>query len=102
MRHSENGIRYGVCRHDHRSHGIGKLEAGHAGDPKSLTAIELAASSAVIDFGFVYGNYNTMGFVMSQLIGSKKNNFASYYAGRAEQWEKALDKITKTAMESDT
>ena len=56
----------------------------------------------MIDFGFVYGNYNTMGFVMSQLIGSKKNNFASYYAGRAEQWEKALDKITKTAMESDT
>ena len=78
------------------------LKARNVRDPKSLTAIELAASSAVIDFGFVYGNYNTMGFVMSQLIGSKKNNFASYYAGRAEQWEKALDKITKTAMESDT
>ena len=78
------------------------LKVRNVRDPKSLTAIELAASSAVIDFGFVYGNYNTMGFVMSQLIGSKKNNFASYYAGRAEQWEKALDKITKTAMESDT
>ena len=78
------------------------LKVRNVRDPKSLTAIELAASSAVIDFGFVYGNYNTMGFVMSELIGSKKNDFASYFAGRAEKWEKSLADIARSAIESDS
>ena len=78
------------------------LKVRNVRDPKSLTAIELAASSAVIDFGFVYGNYNSMGFVMSELIGSKKNDFASYFAGRADKWEKSLADIAEAAIESDS
>ena len=78
------------------------LKVRNVRDPKSLTAIELAASSAVIDFGFVYGNYNSMGFVMSDMIGSEKNDFASYFASRSDKWEKSLADIAEAAMESDS
>lgn len=78
------------------------LKVRNVRDPKSLTAIELAASTAVIDFGYVYGNYNSMGFVMSEMISKKKKDFASYYATNAEKWEKALDKITSDTIENNT
>lgn len=78
------------------------LKVRNVRDPKSLTAIELAASSAVIDFGFVYGDYNMMGFVMSNLIGSKKNDFASYFARGAKKWEKSLANIATAAIENDS
>lgn len=54
----------------------------------------------VIDFGFVFGNYNSMGFLMSNLMGEKKDNFASYYASKKESWETSLNKIVEDFFEN--
>ncbi len=68
-------------------------------DQRSLEAINLAISGSVSDFGFVYGNYNAMGFVVSDMMGNKKNNFASHYASKQASWEKMIEDVVKSYTE---
>ncbi len=68
-------------------------------DQRSLDAINLAISGSVSDFGFVYGNYSAMGFVVSDLMGNKKNNFASHFASKKASWEKMIDDVVKSYTE---
>ncbi len=68
-------------------------------DQRSLEAINLAISGSVIDFGYVYGNYNAMGFVLSDMMGTKKNNFASHFASKQASWEKMVEDVVKSYTE---
>lgn len=69
-----------------------------ARDAISTEIIEMIEPGGVIDFGFVFGNYNSMGFVMSNLMQEKKNNFASHYAAQKESWEARLNQIMEDFM----
>lgn len=69
-----------------------------ARDETSIKIIEMIEPGGVIDFGFVFGDYNSMGFVMSNLMGSKQNNFASHYASKKASWETRIDKIIDDFM----
>ena len=69
-----------------------------ARDETSIKIIEMIEPGGVIDFGFVFGDYNSMGFVMSNLMGSKNNNFASHYASKKAAWETRIDKIIADFM----
>ena len=66
-----------------------------ARDETSVRIIELIEPGGIIDFGFVFGNYNSMGFTMSNLMGEKNGNFASYYASRRKVWQKSIDRLIK-------
>ena len=71
------------------------LKVRGARDEQSLTVIDMIANSAILDFGFVFGEYSGMGFTLSNLMERKSNNFASYYANNVSAWEKRLEKITE-------
>lgn len=71
-----------------------------ARDETSIKVIEMIEPGCVIDFGFVFGNYNSMGFLMSNLMEQKKDNFASYYASKKESWETSLNKIVEDFLEN--
>ena len=64
-----------------------------ARDETSIKVIEMIEPGGVIDFGFVFGDYNSMGFVMSNLMGAKNSNFASHYASNKASWENRIDKL---------
>ncbi len=72
-----------------------------ARDETSVRIIEMIEPGGIIDFGFVFGNYNSMGFTMSNLMGEKNGNFASYYASRKKSWQKSIDKLIKEFSEGD-
>lgn len=69
-----------------------------ARDETSIQVIEMIEPGGIIDFGFVFGEYNSMGFLLSNLMEQKKDNFASYYASKKESWEKKLDTIIEDFM----
>ena len=73
------------------------LKVRGARDEESLEVIDLATRSGVVDFGFVFGDYSMMGFFLSNLMETKKDNFASYYASRKDKWEKRVNDIIETA-----
>ncbi len=70
-------------------------------DETSMEIIDIIANGAVLDFGFIYGDYTTMGFTMSALMGRKSKNFASFYAGQHRSWEKRLEKLTTAFVEDN-
>ena len=70
------------------------LKVRGARDEQSLTVIDMIANSAILDFGFVFGEYSGMGFTLSNLMERKSNNFL-YYANNVSAWEKRLEKITE-------
>ncbi len=69
-------------------------------DETSMQIIDIIERGNVIDFGYVFGNNNMMGFYMSILMGTKKNNFASYYEKQKKSWEKHLTTIIDSYLES--
>ena len=73
------------------------LKVRGARDEESLEVIDLATRSGVVDFGFVFGDYDKMGFFLSYLMEKKKDNFASYYASNKDKWEKRVNDIIETA-----
>ncbi|MBR5870245.1 MAG: hypothetical protein IKZ09_04345 [Clostridia bacterium] len=69
-------------------------------DETSMQIVDLIERGNVIDFGYVFGDYNMMGFYMSNLMGSKKNNFSSYYERQQRKWEKHLTGIIDSYLEA--
>ena len=69
------------------------LKVRGARDERSIEVIDMIANSAVIDFGFVYAGHSGMGFTLSNLMGNKNNNFASFYAANKESWENRINEI---------
>lgn len=68
-------------------------------DAESAAMIDLIFDNVVLDLGFVYADYNGMGFTVSNLIGEKKNDFASFYAKNYKIWNKKIEKIVKSFSE---
>ena len=62
--------------------------------------IDMISDNVVVDFGFVFADYNGMGFTLSNLIGSKKSDFASFYAKNSAKWQKQLDKVIASFEEN--
>lgn len=69
-----------------------------ARDETSIKVIDIAIRTATVDFGYVYGNYNMMGFTLSDLMGSKNPNFASYFAENKDAWEAHIADIVNAAL----
>lgn len=69
-------------------------------DETSMQIIDIIERGNVIDFGYVFGDYNKLGFFMSNLMGTKKNNFASYYEKQKKGWEKRLTTVIDSYLES--
>lgn len=69
-------------------------------DETSMQIIDTIERGNVIDFGYVFGDLSKMGFYMSVLMGTKKNNFASYYEKEKKSWEKHLTTIIDSYLES--
>ena len=69
-----------------------------ARDETSIKVIEMIEPGGIIDFGFVFGDYNSMGFIMSNLMGAKQNNFASQYAAKKTSWENRINKLIEDFM----
>ena len=69
-----------------------------ARDETSIKVIEMIEPGGIIDFGFVFGDFSTMGFTMSKLMGEKKNNFASFYASNKTSWENRINELIKDFM----
>ena len=72
-----------------------------ARDETSVRIIEMIEPGGIIDFGFVFGNYDSMGFTMSNLMGSQNGNFASYYASKKKIWQKNIEKLIKNFTEGE-
>ncbi len=70
-------------------------------DETSVKVIDMIEKGAVLDFGFVYGNYSGMGFTMSNLMLTKNKNFASYYAQNSKKWEQHIEEIVKAYTAED-
>lgn len=68
-------------------------------DEESVAMIDMILHSVVLDFGFVYAEYNGIGFVLSDLMGSKNSNFASYYAQNETSWNNKLQKTIDAFLE---
>lgn len=77
------------------------LKSRGARDQTSVEIIDMIERGAIIDFGFVFGDYNTMGFTMSVLMSQKNSNFASYYASNKKVWSKKLEKLVDDFMKED-
>ena len=69
-------------------------------DETSMQIIDIIERGNVIDFGYVFGDMNKLGFYMSILMGTKTNNFASYYEKQKKSWEKHLTTIIDSYLES--
>ena len=69
-----------------------------ARDETSIKVIEMIEPGGIIDFGFVFGDYNSMGFIMSNLMGAKQNNFASQYAAKKTSWENRINQLIEDFM----
>ena len=69
-------------------------------DETSMQIVDIIERGNVIDFGYVFGDYNMMGFYMSNLMGTKKNNFSSYYERQKKKWEKHLTSIIDSYLEA--
>ena len=69
-------------------------------DNESIEMIDMINDNVVVDFGFVFADYNGMGFTLSNLIGSKKSDFASFYAKNSAKWQKQLDKVIASFEEN--
>ena len=69
-------------------------------DEESMKLIDIIERGNVVDFGYIFGDYNTMGFYMSDMMGRKNKNFASYYAKKQTTWQKKLDKIVNAYLDS--
>ena len=70
-------------------------------DETSVKIIDMIEKGAVLDFGFVYGNYSGMGFTMSNLMLTKNKNFASYYAQNSKKWEQHIEEVVKAYTSED-
>jgi hypothetical protein len=77
------------------------LKSRGARDETSVQIIDMIERGAIIDFGFVFGDYNTLGFTMSQLMSQKNSNFASYYASNQKAWTKKIEKLVDDFMKAD-
>ncbi|MBO4932946.1 MAG: hypothetical protein J6I42_12275 [Clostridia bacterium] len=77
------------------------LKSRGARDETSVQIIDMIERGAIIDFGFVFGDYNMMGFTMSVMMNAKDSNFASYYAKNQKAWSKKLDKLVNDFMKED-
>lgn len=77
------------------------LKSRGARDETSVQIIDMIERGAIIDFGFVFGDYSTMGFTMSVLMSQKNNNFTSYYASNQKAWSKKLEKLVSDFMKED-
>lgn len=69
-------------------------------DSESIEMIDMINDNVIVDFGFVFADYNGMGFTLSNLMGSKKSDFASYYAKNSAKWEKQLAKVVASFEEN--
>ena len=77
------------------------LKSRGARDETSVQIIDMIERGAIIDFGFVFGDYNMLGFTMSVLMSQKNNNFASYYASNQKVWSKKIEKLVSNFMKED-
>ncbi len=68
-------------------------------DEESIGMIDMIFNNQVIDLGFIYADYSGLGFTMSNLMGSKDSNFASYYAKNEKAWTRKIEKLAKTFTE---
>ncbi len=68
-------------------------------DERSVEIIDMVISGSVVDFGYVYGNYNMMGFVLSDMMGRQDKNFMSMYEKQEKRWVKQLNKVIAAYME---
>ena len=69
-------------------------------DEESMKLIDIIERGNVVDFGYIFGDYNTMGFYMSKMMGSKNKNFASFYEKQKKTWQKKLDKVINAYLDS--
>ena len=69
-------------------------------DENSMKIIDIIERGNIVDFGYIFGNYTDMGFVMSDLMGRKNKNFASHFAKKKSVWEKRLADYTEAYLES--
>ena len=69
-------------------------------DNESIEMIDMINDNVVVDFGFVFADYSGMGFTLSDLMGSRKSDFASYYAKSESKWQKRLDKVIASFEEN--
>lgn len=67
-------------------------------DEQSVEVIDLAVRNSVVDFGYVFGDYRMMGFTLSNLMGQKNSNFASYYASNKNTWESRIESVVSAAL----
>lgn len=77
------------------------LKSRGARDETSVRIIDMIERGAIIDFGFVFGEYNMLGFTMSNLMSQKNSNFASYYARNKKVWTKKIENLVDDFMKAD-
>lgn len=77
------------------------LKSRGARDETSVQIIDMIERGAIIDFGFVFGDYNMLGFTMSNLMSQKNSDFASYYARNQKGWTKKIEKLVDDFMKAD-
>ncbi len=69
-------------------------------DERSVEIIDMLISGSVVDFGYVYGNYSMMGFVLSDMMNNKQNNFASHYEKQEKKWKNRIEEVLKAYEEA--
>lgn len=68
-------------------------------DEESVAMVDMIFENQVIDLGYIYADYSGIGFTMSDLISTKKNNFSSYYAKNEKAWNRKIDKLVSAFTE---
>lgn len=71
-------------------------------DETSMQIIDIIERGNVIDFGYVFGDYSMMGFYMSNLMGRKNKNFASFYEKNQNRWAKRLTSVIDSYLDANS
>ena len=62
-------------------------------DEQSIAMMDLIVNARVFDFGYVYDAWKGSSFILQELVGSNKSDFASYYAKKEKSVTKHYNQV---------
>jgi hypothetical protein len=74
------------------------LKTKFARDMESEEMLDLVSRNIVIDFGFIYNNWQGFAFPLWDLMEKKSGDFASYYEKTFNRAQKNYDKVIETIL----
>lgn len=73
------------------------MKQKYASDRDSAEMLEIVGDTIVLDFSYIYSNYNNFSWTLMKMItpGNPNSDFASFYAKNIKVYSKTLEKVQK-------